>query len=283
VVKESLPTFLVIGAAKCGTTSLASYLAAHPNIGMATPKEVNFFSLHWSQGLDFYRRRFAGVPEDIAGEASPSYSRAPLIPGVPSRIASVVPDVRLIYLIRHPIDRMRSHYVDRLHEGRERAGTFSEALDSDRRYIDVSRYAYQIQLYLDHFPRNQLLVLTAEQLKADRETAMRRILTFLGADSSILPPNLNHELNSAGEKFRLARSLDPFRSMWQRARPVTGRIPQRWRHWLRSTLSRRVSGEALHLSAEQEERLWGELIPDLDRLRNIVDPAIDLWTPNRTL
>lgn len=247
---------------------------------MATPKEVNFFSLHWEMGLDFYRQRFAAVTETIAGEASPSYSRAPLISGVPERIASTIPTVRLIYLIRHPIDRMRSHYIDRLHEGRERAATFSEAIESDRRYIDVSRYAYQIQLYLDHFPRSQLLVLTAEQLKTNRENAMRQILSFVGADSSILPANLNDELNRAGDKYRLARSLDQARLMWQKARPITGRIPKKWRHWLRTAVGREIAPVSLQLSRQEEQRLWEELTPDLQRLRTIVDPEMVLWAPS---
>ena len=247
---------------------------------MAAPKEVNFFSLNWDKGLDSYRQRFARVPEEIAGEASPSYSRAPLIPGVPGRIASVVPTVRLIYLMRHPVDRIRSHYVDRVHEGRENARTLIEAVTSDRRYIDVSRYGYQIQLYLDHFPRSQILALKAEQLREDRSTVLRQILHFLGADSTVLPLNLNEELNRADEKYRLARPLRGLRSMWQRARPVTGRIPKEWRHRLRSTLGRDIPHKALDLSTEEERRIWEELLPDLDHLRSILDLPFELWKPS---
>jgi hypothetical protein len=204
-----------------------------------------------------------------------------LIENVPERIASVIPDVRLVYLVRHPVDRIRSEYLHRLHHGKERAATLAEAISTNPRYLIVSKYGYQIDRYLDHFAPSQLLVITTERLMSDRLQAVQEVLAFVGADGSLLPPNLDQELNRGDEKQRIPPVLDPLRAVWRSARPITGRIPSKWRHRLRSQFGGQIDPDATKLSQEQEDRIWNELKPDLIRLREIVGPEMHLWTADQ--
>src|SRR4051812_3312851 len=119
-VLVTLPNLIVIGAKKSGTTSLYVYLDAHPEISMTRDKELNFFveERNWSRGLGWYGEQFdAGAP--VRGEASPYYTALPHHRGVPERMASVIPDARLVYMVRDPIARLLSHYDMGVARGRE--------------------------------------------------------------------------------------------------------------------------------------------------------------------
>ena len=136
-----LPNFIVIGAMKSGTTSLFHYLQAHPQVFMSPLKEVEFFveEKNWRRGMDWYRAQFAGAsPGALAiGEASTAYTKYPEYPGVPERIASSLPDARLIYILRDPIERIRSHYQHRVLSGAERE-PLERAVLNDERYMNLS-------------------------------------------------------------------------------------------------------------------------------------------------
>ena len=165
-----LPNFIVIGAMKAGTTSLFQYLRDHPDVFMSSPKELHFFSARGGKDLDWYEAHFAAAGTAIAiGEASASYTTYPDSEGVPERIAEVIPDARLIYLVRHPIERMRSHYLHRIGAGKERL-PIEQALIDDPIYLGTSRYAARIERYLRCFPREQILIIRSEDLLAMRES-----------------------------------------------------------------------------------------------------------------
>src|SRR5579862_3735318 len=103
-----LPNFLVIGSMKSGTSSLYEYLRLHPQVFMAEPQELDFFSdRRWHRGLRWYEKRFAGGAGAVAlGENSPDYTLYPRHSEAPRRAHEAVPDARLVYLIRHPVRRM---------------------------------------------------------------------------------------------------------------------------------------------------------------------------------
>ena len=144
----TLPTFLIIGTMKGGTTSLHRYLRQHPEVFMPERKELNFFldeyagppidppeERNWSRGITWYERQFAGAERERAvGEASANYSRYPTYPGVAERIAEVVPKVKIIYLVRNPIDRVFSHYLHDVANGREQC-PLHIAVRRDDRYL----------------------------------------------------------------------------------------------------------------------------------------------------
>jgi hypothetical protein len=209
---------LIIGAQKAGTTALYSYLREHPAVAGPPWKEVSFFDRHFWRGATWYRGHFpnrlylrgvrarAGV-EPIVGEASPSYL---FHPQAPERAAELLPDVRLIALVRNPIDRALSHYHHEVALGREPL-RFEQALDQedarmegelarmrDPRYFSHAwwnftyqsrgRYAEQLARWLELYPRERLLVVPSEDLLERPGETYRQVLEFLGAPA--------HELRS---------------------------------------------------------------------------------------
>ena len=199
-----LPDFLVLGAQKAGTTALYEYLRRHPQITGPSWKEVSFFDRHWARGESWYRGNFPNLARTRGkhvGEASPSYVFHPL---APQRVQEVVPEARLIVLVRNPVDRALSQYNHEVALGREPL-PFEEALDAeeerlrgedermaaDSRYFSREwwshtykargRYAEQLERWLAVFPREQLLVLPSDDLGSDPARAHAQVLEFLGA------------------------------------------------------------------------------------------------------
>lgn len=181
----NFPGVIIIGAQKCGTSSLHKYLDRHPDIQMSAQKELNFFSeeYQWKKGADWYKRQFTGNAR-IFGESSPGYTMYPVRQGVPQRMYELVPDAKLIYLVRDPIKRMISHYLDRFKGGREQRPVEQALLDpgEDNFYIHYSQYYAQLSRYLEFYPRSAIHVETASRLKNDRQAALRDIFRFLGVD-----------------------------------------------------------------------------------------------------
>jgi hypothetical protein len=198
-----LPTFLLIGAMKSGTTTLQQYLVRHPQVFMCSPKEPNFFNDHWHRGVDWYERLFARAGDAVArGEASVRYTNFPSGPECPARIASVLPGVRLLFLARDPVERIRSHYLHEVAALRERR-PFAEAVAENPIYLDYSRYAMQLQRYLDHLPREQLLVLRAEDLFRAPLEVLGEVYRFLGVDPSWRPSGPTRRDNETARRFQL--------------------------------------------------------------------------------
>ena len=172
----ALPNLIIIGAMKCGTSSMHNYLDAHPEISMSRQKELNFFSFdrHWERGEDWYGRLFSSTAA-IRGESSPSYSKFPKVPHVPGRIKTLIPSARLIYLVRDPVARIVSHYMHLRDDGKEKR-SLNEMLTEfeGNHYVECSRYHMQLQQYLDHFSQSQILVVSAEEMKENRQETLRR-------------------------------------------------------------------------------------------------------------
>jgi hypothetical protein len=194
--RTRLPNFLVIGAMKAGTTSLYRYLQSHPQVFMPSVKELAFFAKDevWGRGIEWYEQQFALATEEVLalGEASTLYTKYPRYKGVPQRIAKHLPSVRLLYVVRDPIERIRSHYQHRVAVGVERT-PMEEALLRDPIYLDCSRYALQIEQYLRYFSRDQILIVTSEALREARGPTMRRVYEFLDVDGGFVPANLSDE------------------------------------------------------------------------------------------
>jgi Sulfotransferase domain len=283
---QRLPTFLLIGAMKAGTTSLYHYLNAHPQVATPRYKAPEFFvaEANWHRGIDWYRRQFPPVgPEVLAvGEASNAYTKYPRFQGVPKRIASVLPEVRLLYAVRDPLARMRSHYQTRVAEGSEKAA-FAEAVFADHIYLDYSRYALQIEQYLEHLPREQLLVITAEDLRESRDATMQGVYEFIGVDPALAPANLDREFYQTKDR---SHSLIPLRVRkgLKRRFPATRRFKE-----LESDVNRAVRrltrrGEQRPAAAmpfvipdDVRARLVAELEDDVSRLRKYMGPDFDGW------
>jgi len=195
-----LPDVVIIGAAKSGSTSLAARLKQHPDIFLSRDKEPEFFSHdhNFIRGWDWYCQNFVGAGEkQLILEASTGYTRSPQHPYAAERLFRYCPDIKLIYLMRHPVDRAFSHFVHRytkeLFMGQPFTRTFEEHVKEDPMCVDSSDYKLQIQKYLEFFPREQLLLLFTHELARDEASVLSKICQFLNIDGS------QHYFEASGE------------------------------------------------------------------------------------
>jgi len=198
---DTLPNFIIIGGLKCGTTSIHHYLGLHPEIHMSKPKELNFFAAeqNWDLGLDWYRGRFDNRFK-VNGESSPHYTNRPRFNGVAERIHRHVPDAKLIYMVRDPIKRILSHWVHATGAGYETREFEPTLAEPGTAYIHRSMYWMQLQPYLDHFDRNQIEIITQEELGSDRDKTMRRAFAFLGVDKDFTSEQFDRQWEKSSAK-----------------------------------------------------------------------------------
>ncbi|HWB66310.1 MAG TPA: sulfotransferase [Mycobacteriales bacterium] len=275
------PTFFIIGAQKAGTTSLHHYLRGHPQIAMSEPKEPNYFSTaHDPAGWDDYLAGFPGAADAVAiGEASTTYTMYPHVSGVPERLLARVPDARLIYLVRNPIERMRSAYRHALAWGSE-TRPITAALRADPRYLDVSRYAGQLDQWLSRVDRDRVLLLSLDQLQADPAAVVRRVLAFVGVDADWRPADLHVAFNPSAAK-RAPRAG----WRWLGERLIrsgrTDRVPGaivRLNDRRPPLLTRPIRPDELTVPEALREELLAALRDDLRQLAALMAPAAPAWT-----
>lgn len=187
------PDFLIIGASRSGTTSLFWYLVNHPDIWMSRVKEIHYFDLNYHKGLEWYAQYFRSGY--INGEASPYYL---VHPEVPERVRISCPDVKLIALLRNPVDRAYSHYQIAVRKQKDEL-EFLDALAAEeerlsgptpwiykpksfRTYTYITRglYAQQLTRWLRYFPKEQFCVIKSEDLFNTTEEIVARISEFIG-------------------------------------------------------------------------------------------------------
>lgn len=193
------PNFLVIGAMKTGTTSLHAYLRTHPEIFMPRLKELDYFvaEKNWGRGWGWYLSHFAGALDEShsLGEASTNYTKFPTFRWVPERIESALPHVKLVYVVRDPLARLRSHLAHRTEETGKYIAP-AEAMD-DSHMRACSNYALQIRQYLQCFHRDQILLVVSERLRTEREAVLSEVFGFLDVARDFVPPNLHEELGQS--------------------------------------------------------------------------------------
>jgi sulfotransferase family protein len=272
-----VPNFLVIGAAKAGTTSLYRYLRSHPEVFMPEKKELQFFpeEFNWHLGLEWYERHFAEAGDVRAiGEASTTYTRYPYSKGVPRRIVETLPDVRLIYLVRHPIERMRSQYQQHVAHGWESETSIERALLENPFYLDTSRYAMQIEQYLEYLPMDRLKVIRSEDLRHKRDETIREVYGFLGVDPGFLPPALGQEHNSTRWAARpMQRRLQSRRVV----RAISTITPMKAKKVAIKVMSKRVRPTDVVISDHLRRELEDRLREDVVRLYTYMDGEFDGW------
>jgi hypothetical protein len=236
---------------KAGTTSLYHYLRAHPEVYMPSVKELDFFveEGNWRRGIGWYQKHFQSAPAGTVavGEASTRYTRYPLLAGVPERIAAHLPKARLIYVVRDPIERIRSHYEHRVRAGSERA-PIDQAVLSNPTYLDCSRYSMQVDQYMQQFRVEQLLIITAEDLRNSRRRTMRQVYEFLGVQSDFVPETLDQEFYRTEERATYSPAG------WQLRRAIKRRLPasKRAKELVDSVLPRFLGGLLSHSRNETQ-------------------------------
>jgi sulfotransferase family protein len=239
-----LPDYLIIGTQRGGTTSLYKYLVQHPSLAHAMTKELRFFDLNYQRGVGWYRSRFptrtyrrlvrSRGGELVVGEGSPDYLFHPL---VPRRVRGVLPHVKLIVLLRDPVDRAVSHYWHQFKRGHETL-SFEDAIQAEparlagelekivanpgyvsaewhhHSYLSRGRYANQLEAWFELFPREQFLIEQSEEFFARPALVYGRVLEFLGVPPVDLPQYETFNAFRSGEidpglRARLAEGFEP--------------------------------------------------------------------------
>ena len=286
MAERPLPNLLLIGAMKCGTSSLHRYLALHPEIAMSRSKELNFFlpadaeragpllgeRSSAARGLDWYAGQFdAEAP--VRGESSVAYT-FPWFEGVAGAIGETLGEPQLIYVVRDPIERMLSHrdqFADR-----DRRPVADALLDPAGPYLRASSYATALAPFLERFSRDRILLLDQERLRDDRDAALAETFAFLGVDRGFSSPLTAEETNvSAGKggAYRLAERARSSRA----GSAVATRLPPGLRARAERLLRRNGGGRREGLDPDLHMRLLELLEPEIAELERISGWNLDRW------
>lgn len=272
----ALPNLVVIGGLKCGTTSLHHYLNLHPEVAMSRPKELNFFvaELNWELGPDWYRSHFDPAAP-VRGETSPHYTNLPRFQGVAERMRETLGDeARVVYVVRHPVERLLSHYLHNVGGGYERRELAEAVADPLCSYVQRGRYAMQLAPYLAAFGRERVLVVGREELAREREATMRRVYGFAGVEPGFTSPEFERQWETGSGKgsggFRLldrAVRLPGLRALDRNF----DRLPERLRWMVERLVHDPGSGEAPKPELEPDLRehlaaLFADDVAELERI-----------------
>jgi hypothetical protein len=304
----SCPDFIVIGAAKCATTTLADYLARHPAICMSRPKEPEVFARvrdidERTQFETLFQHR---KPGQRLGEASTIYTRFPNFPDVPRRMHAIVPKVRLIYLMREPVERTFADYamIQRYWMNTRAADavtcTFEEALLSCDPLLasirPTSNYVMQIEQYLAFFPKEQMLFLLMDDLSENPVDTLAHVCAFLGVATdhnlvSMGPIRSNSRENY--ENHLKARMMARWLSKFPMAQASKRVVPDSVRMWIyeslaKTSLGKKVADNQLVKPMREETRaeLHAYFRDSVDRLESLIGRDLSRWRvhvegPNR--
>ena len=267
-----LPTFLIAGAMKAGTTSFAAWLSGHPDVYVAPVKEIHFFDspINFQRGEAWYRSNFAGAAgEGAIGEATPGYmAHARAV----QRIAETLPNVRLITLLRHPVDRAFSQYIHRRELGQEKR-TFEDAIEHDLanpdelglgRYVARGRYHEQLTRLESVFGRDAILPLLFDDFAVDPTGPYADACRFIGVDPSVSPPGLGHVHNP---RPRLRSHM--VHRVARRAPGAVARSLERWNN--------RSSLPYTPLAGTTRNRLIETFRPDIEALQAWLGRDLSAW------
>jgi hypothetical protein len=274
-MSQEIPDFIIIGAMKSGTTSLYRHLGSHPGVFMSPVKEPNYFvpRRSWSKGPDWYRSLFAGAPPGaLLGEASTNYSKGTTFPGVPEILRTHVPNVKLIYVLRDPLERIRSHYAHAVDHRREQRPP-EAAIKPRSGYVRTSLYGAELQRYREHFPADQMLVLLTEDLRDDPASLLRRVEVFLGLEAYQYRhlDRHYHVTSKRRVSTRLGSALEQHERMQDLSTWV---IPERLRDRL---MSRPAPSTGVTVPPEALDQIRDVLAADRKLLQRQVDLDLSKW------
>lgn len=254
-----LPDFVIIGAMKCATSTLAVQLAAQDGVFISDPKEPNFFSNDeiYAKGMDWYKSLFqdAGGAR-LVGEASTHYTKLPTYPKTIERFKKALPDVKLIYVMRHPIDRLLSQYV---HEWSQRlvTGPIEEELLMNSWMIDYGRYAMQIAPWLEAYGPDRILPVFNERIRSAPQEELARVCDFLGFEGA---PKWGEsgDQNVSSQRMRKSPLRDAILDAPGLKQIRTGLVPKSVRDWAKGYWKMSSKPELSEAKRAELERLYDE-------------------------
>ena len=198
------PDFIIIGAMKSATSTLHEQLALQPGFYMSTPKEPNFFSddAIYSMGLDWYSNLFANAePGDICGESSTHYTKLPDYPLTLERMQAYLPSVKLIYVVRDPIDRLISHYMHQWSQNVIKTD-INQAIDQFDELINYSCYSMQITPFIQQYGAENIHIVFSEALRVRPQYEFEKVAKFLGYSKPVIWYEDLPEQNVSSQRVR---------------------------------------------------------------------------------
>jgi hypothetical protein len=216
------PSFFIIGAPKAATTSLASLLRYHPEAGIVHGKECNFFSYDqcYAMGWEGYLRLYVECANKrVLGDASTSYSRIRYHPQTIARIHHHVPDAKIIYMVRHPLQRIESAYIEHLcNPAFKDLTSVNEAVRRLPMTVDSSRYWEVFNAYRQKFDESKIKIIWFEEYIPNRIEHFHDVCRFLGIDDTYVPDLGREMTNSRQQNFgrmeQLGRSPSNINTNW---------------------------------------------------------------------
>ncbi len=277
-----LPDFLLIGAMKCGTTTLFRDLEAHPGVFMPDDKEPHALvddAVLTPAGRAHYAALFKPARDDqLAGEASTGYTKIPWKTGAPERAKKVLrPDLKLLYIVRDPIARIVSHHYHQHAAGRT-GPDIAETITSDERLVGYTRYATQIEPWLDAYGDSAVRVLCFESFTADREGTMRGVFEWMGLDPELAGTDESASHNRSDGKMVAPGGLRGVLKSGAYQKYGRRMVPGWLKDSARAALYKQAPARPAPPSAELVERLLDELWPEVERLTELLGLSEPMWS-----
>lgn len=274
------PDYIIIGAMKCGTSTLAAQLGAQDGIFMTEPKEPQYFSddpVH-RKGPDWYASLFAeAAPGDLLGEASTHYTKLPTYPETVARMKAVCPEVRLVYMIRNPMTRIVSHYIHGWSMG-EISCSFEEALESVPELVEYGLYGKQIAPFVAAYGREAILLTSLERMKQDPGGELARVARHIGHGAPVAWVEDKAQQNVSSERVRRL----PLQGLLVENPVATALrrtlVPKSFRNWVRSLRQMKTRPE---IPAEAIPQLEAKFLEDRATLAEVFpdDPSLRFAYP----
>lgn len=277
-----LPDFIVIGAMKCGTTSLWEYLKQHPQICIPHDiKNIEYFDSNenWHKGISFYKSHFkADEKTKSIGELSTEYTKYPHVKNVAKNIHTTLPDVKFIYLIRHPIERLISHYIHSVGAAKEYRD-INTALQNtkDNPYILYSQYFLQLEQFLKYFKKESFLILTSDDLLTRKNNTLNVLFDYINVDTcgNTLAGVKKHTRSSKKSWNRIGRIIRRSPKYFNRYNYYTSRLPNLYAKKVERLLCRPIDKPVIN---EANLQYLNELFSqDLTRLQEHTNFQIPNW------
>jgi len=270
--------FMMIGAQKAGTTSLAAQLAAHPQICFCREKEPAYFHqvADWRAELERYHALYDPRPGQLLGEASTHYTFFPEYRATAERLYEYNPALKLIYVMRQPVERIVSAYTHNFVREIDRLPP-DVAVFADPTYVNRSRYGVQLRPYLELFGPENVLLLVFEEYTADQVTALYRVAEFLGIAAAPFEETDTTPLHqSVGQPYMRSQALRDFTKseMFQKMRSI---IPAAVRQPIRHRLLSNTIDEKPAFARETKQALWRLVEDDVHTVEQLLGRRLENW------
>jgi hypothetical protein len=273
------PNFIVIGAMKCATSTVCAYLEDHPDVFMVSNGEPNFFShdANWAKGPEWYGHFFKSRGDKaLCGEGSNDYTHDAIYPNSAERMAKLYPDAKLIYMVRHPVQRIVASWIQKRVDQRDQVSPTLDRAISEMPdvFVDESLYWRQISRYRAHFPDGRIFIGFMEDLKSDAPAFMARLCAFLeiAPTEALKRPHMNPSTGkrAPSELYSAVRRLPGVKAL-------VGLVPTGPKTWLRETFFSKKLDDLPSFSPTTLARLEAQLAPDTAALLVHCNKPAEHW------